>query len=174
MFGGPEYLDGYSIYKSSKGYYHIVTYGMSQLYGDVEKYGEDYSRWGYEMTFKLKADSVEDCHFAMNMLGNLARYTFESGKYFSENEYVLGNGEPIKIGADSKICSLLIVKDPELPAQDTVHGRVEFLQLVGITYEDGQKIHENGTRGYVEEVVNIIKEDNPDFVTDLNSTKNYL
>ena len=32
LFGGPEYLDGYSAYKNPKGYYHIVTYGMSELY----------------------------------------------------------------------------------------------------------------------------------------------
>ena len=32
LFGGTEYLDGYSAYKNPKGYYHIVTYGMSELY----------------------------------------------------------------------------------------------------------------------------------------------
>lgn len=29
MFGGNNYLDGYSIYTSPKGYKHIVTYGMT-------------------------------------------------------------------------------------------------------------------------------------------------
>ena len=36
IFGGDEYLDGYSIYTSSKGYKHLVTYGMTVLYGDEE------------------------------------------------------------------------------------------------------------------------------------------
>ena len=54
MFGGPEYLDGYSAYQSQKGYSHVVTFGMSELYADEERLGKDYSKWGYEMTIKLK------------------------------------------------------------------------------------------------------------------------
>ncbi|GAB2023495.1 suppressor of fused domain protein [Pseudolactococcus yaeyamensis] len=175
IFGGTEYLDGYLIYQSDKGYYHIVTYGVSQLYADAERYGETYSKWGYEMTFKLKADSVEECHFAMNMLGNLARYTFTSDKYFSDNEYVLGDGSPIKQGADSKIASLLITQDTELPTLNTVHGEVQFLQLIGITYEDGLEIKESGG-GYecVKQLLSLIKQDNPDLVTDLASEKTYM
>ena len=46
MFGGDEFLDGYSIYPSGKGYQHIVTYGMSVLYADVEAFGEPYNGWG--------------------------------------------------------------------------------------------------------------------------------
>ena len=32
IFGGDCYLDGYSIYDSPKGYKHIVTFGMTELY----------------------------------------------------------------------------------------------------------------------------------------------
>jgi len=35
IFGGDQYLDGYSIYESSHGYKHIVTYGMTELYTDT-------------------------------------------------------------------------------------------------------------------------------------------
>lgn len=38
-FGGDEYLDGYSIYTSPKGYKHIITYGMTVLYGDADAFG---------------------------------------------------------------------------------------------------------------------------------------
>ncbi|QIK70947.1 suppressor of fused domain protein [Erysipelothrix sp. HDW6C] len=174
LFGGPEYLDGYSIYKSDKGYYHIVTYGMTQLYSRLESYGEDFNKWGYEMTFKLKANSVEECHWAMNMMGNLARYTFTSGSFFQENEYVLGDGSPLELESDSKMCSLLIVEDTEVVGRDSVHGQTDFLQLVGITWHDAQIINEHRTRGYVEEVLEKIKVDNPDFITDMKSERNYL
>ena len=38
MFGGDNYLDGYSLYDSGKGYQHIVTYGMSELYMNEEAF----------------------------------------------------------------------------------------------------------------------------------------
>lgn len=31
IFGGEEFLDGYSIYRSPNGYMHIVTYGMTEF-----------------------------------------------------------------------------------------------------------------------------------------------
>ncbi len=37
-FGGNEYLDGYSVYTSPKGYKHLVTYGMTVLYADEEAF----------------------------------------------------------------------------------------------------------------------------------------
>lgn len=76
MFGGDEYLDGCSVYDMGNGCRHIVTYGMTELYGDEEAFGGEYSRWGYEMTLKLKADSAEECMWALDMLSNLARYTY--------------------------------------------------------------------------------------------------
>ena len=66
IFGGDNYLDGYSVYESQKGYQHIVTYGMSELYANEEAFGGEYSRWGYEMTIKLKENSAEDCLWALD------------------------------------------------------------------------------------------------------------
>ena len=174
IFGGDEYLYGYSIYESSKGYYHIVTYGMSNLYFDEKHYGQDYSGWGYEMTMKLKADSAEDCVWALNMLGNLARYTYTKKAYFQENEYILGDGSPIKQGSDSKICSLATTLDTEIEGRDTVHGRLDFIQIVGITWDDACKVHENKKKEFVKSTIDIIRKDNPDFVIDMDSTTSYL
>ena len=72
MFGGDEYLDGFSVYTNPKGYLHLVTFGMTELYCDADAFGGEYSRWGYEMTMKLKEDSPENCMWAMNMLSNLS------------------------------------------------------------------------------------------------------
>lgn len=38
-FGGGEYLDGYSMYQSPKGYKHLLTFGMSELYAEEEALG---------------------------------------------------------------------------------------------------------------------------------------
>ena len=81
MFGGDEYLDGCSIYENSEGFYHLVTFGMSELYTDEEAFGGEYSRWGYEMTIKLKENKAEDCLWAIDMLSNLARYTYKTERF---------------------------------------------------------------------------------------------
>ena len=90
---GDNYLDGYSLYDSGEGYQHIVTFGMSELYTDEEAFGGEYSRWGYEMTIKLKEEKAEDCLWALDMLSNLARYTYTSERFFEAGECVPGNGD---------------------------------------------------------------------------------
>ena len=90
IFGGDNYLDGYSIYDSGKGYQHIVTFGMSELYTDEDAFGGEYSRWGYEMTIKLKEDRAEDCLWALDMLSNLARYTYTTERFFEAGACVPG------------------------------------------------------------------------------------
>ncbi len=47
IFGGDNYLDGYSVYDSPKGYKHLVTFGMTELYADEEKLGGEWNGWGY-------------------------------------------------------------------------------------------------------------------------------
>ena len=89
IFGGDNYLDGYSIYESQKGYQHIVTYGMSELYADEEAFGGEYSRWGYEMTIKLRENSAEDCLWSLDMLSNLARYTYTTERFFEAGTELL-------------------------------------------------------------------------------------
>ena len=45
-FGGDEYLDDFAVYDTGKGYQHIVTYGMSELYPSMAAFGAEYSKWG--------------------------------------------------------------------------------------------------------------------------------
>lgn len=174
VFGGDNYLDGFSFYRSPKGYLHLVSYGMTVLYGDEEAFGGEYNGWGYEMTMKLKADDPNDCIWAADMMLNLARYTYQSGKWFEPWHYVAGNGESINLGRpDSAISSLFIVSDTEAQTQETVYGTTAFLQLVGITYHDAMALKENWA-GNAQKLYDAIKAENPDFVTDLDSTKSYL
>jgi len=173
MFGGDEYLDGFSIYTSKKGYQHIVTFGMTVLYGDEEAFGGEWNGWGYEMTIKLKEESPEDCIWALNMMSNLARYTYKSENYFEANEYVKGNGASLHIGVDSKITALLMVKDTELNTQESVYGKTEFIQLVGITQSEIEAIMEDDSN--IEKLIELMKEDgNTELVTDMKRTKSYL
>lgn len=172
IFGGDEYLDGYSIYTSSKGYKHIVTFGMTELYADEEMFGREWNKWGYEMTFKLKEDNIEDCLWAMNMLGNLARYTYTKELFFEPFEYIAGNGSSLHIGKESLITGLLVVLDPELQTLYTLYGREDFILLFGITEAELQAIKENPKNA--KKLYEMIKKDNPDFVTDMNRQKSYF
>lgn len=173
MWGGDNYLDGYSIYDSNKGYKHIVTYGMTVLYGDEEAFGGEWNGWGYEMTIKLKEDTEENCMWAIDMLSNLARYTYQSQKYFEAKQYVKGNGKSLHIGTESFITALLIVEDTEVTPQHSVYGKTEFLQLVGITEAELQAILADNTN--VDKLIDLMKADgNIDLVTDMKRTKSYL
>ena len=172
ILGGDEYLDGYSIYQSPNGYKHLLTYGMTTLYTDEEAFGGEWSRWGYEMTIKLKEDTNEDCMWAIDMLSNLARYTYTQKRFFEPMQFVAGNGSSLHIGVESAITALLVVSDTEAAGIDTVHGKVNFIQLVGITQQELEVLKEDYTKAEV--LVKNMKKDNPYLVTDMKRIKSYL
>ncbi len=172
IFGGDEYVDGFSIYQSPHGYKHLLTYGMTELYTNVEAFGGEWSRWGYEMTIKLQEDSNEDCLWAIDMLSNLARYTFTQKRFFEPLQFVSGNGTSIHIGVDSAITALLVVHDTEAEGIDTVHGRVEFIQMVGITQRELEVLKDDPTQAEI--LVAKMKRDNPYLITDMKRVKSYL
>lgn len=172
MFGGDQYLDGYSVYDSPKGYKHIVTYGMSELYTDEEAFGGEYSKWGYEMTIKLAENDTEHCMWAINMMANLARYTYTEKRFFEPYQYVAGSGKSLNWDRESAITALIIVPDTEIPGVDTLYGRLDFVQLVGITEPDLQALMADKELAKV--LVERMRGDNPMLVTDLNRTNSYL
>lgn len=173
MFGGDEYLDGFSIYNSPKGYKHLVTYGMTVLYGDEEAFGGEWNGWGYEMTMKLKEEDSESCMWAMNMMSNLARHTYKTKRFFEPNQCVRGNGTSLHIGSDSLITALLLVNDTEAETQMSVYGKTEFIQLVGITESELQAVIED--KNNILKLIELMKADgNVDLVTDMRRTKSYL
>ncbi|MBE5960356.1 MAG: suppressor of fused domain protein [Lachnospiraceae bacterium] len=170
--GGDEYLDGYSVYTSKDGYQHIVTFGMSELYVDEECFGGEFSKWGYEMTMKLKEEDVESCVWAMNMMGRFARYTFQNESWLEAGQFIMGSGEPIDGEDESTIVALMVVPDTEVEGRDTVNGRLDFLQFVGITKEEFEAVSNNPDLGDI--LVERMKADNPKLVTDMTRTKSYL
>lgn len=171
MFGGNQFLDGYSVYISDKGYMHIVTYGMTVLYVDENAFGGEWNGWGYEMTVKIKGTDPECCMWAINLMANLARYTYVKKQPFAPMQRISGGGCALD-GSDSAITALLIVPDTEANTLDTVYGQTEFLQLVGITEHDYQALRTEPRR--VTELVERMKAENPDFVTDMKNGKSYL
>ncbi|WP_083599036.1 suppressor of fused domain protein [Massilia sp. CF038] len=140
MFGGPDPLDGISIYQRTEPvpHWHYVTYGFSELYA---KESEDpaCSGYGIELTFRLRAheDDTSAPIWAISFLQNLARYVFETGNVFSPGDRMSANG-PIAVEMPTAICAMAFVQDPELPPTDTANGHLTFLQVVGLTVEEEQ------------------------------------
>ncbi|WNR46853.1 suppressor of fused domain protein [Paenibacillus roseipurpureus] len=172
IFGGNEYLDGYSIYQSPNGYKHLLTYGMTELYVEEESFGGEWSRWGYEMTIKLKEESVESCLWAIDMLSNLARYTYTKERIFEPYQYVPGNCKSLHIGVESEITALITVNDTEVKGINTLHGKVDFIQFVGITQRELELLKQDSNQ--LEILIENMKKDNPFLITDMNRTMSYF
>lgn len=173
IFGGDEFLDGFSFYTSEKGYKHLVTYGMTVLYGDEEAFGGEWNGWGYEMTMKLKADNVEDCKWTVSLLSNLARYTYKTNNFFQPNQYVKCKNILAQLGVESDIMAFLLVEDTEARATESVYGKTEFIQLVGITESEFEAVLNDLDN--IKVIIQRMKEDgNVDLVTDMRRTKSYL
>jgi len=168
MLGGPDPLDGISIYESTKqtNHFHYVTYGFSELYYDEEKVDGEFSKWGFELTFRLKpfSEDNETPTWVIPLLQNIAKYVFSSGNWFEELHYMPANG-PIRLDTETEITALLFVADPEIEKIQTPHGEVTFLQVVGITTAEFEALKENPETA--EELVNKLKENNPLLITDL-------
>lgn len=134
--GGPDPLDGVSLYLRDD-HWHLVSYGMSELYTkETEDPAE--SGWGFEFTFRVaRAPGDEDPPvWAASLLQNLARYVFNSGNVFGPGHHLNLNG-PISLARpDTAIQAAAFAEDPELGTIDTPHGRVVFLQVVGLTLEE--------------------------------------
>jgi hypothetical protein len=177
MFGGEEYLDGCGLFPSAHGYQHLVTYGMSELYADEEAFGGEFSGWGYEMTMKVRADRPDECGWAVDSLARLTRYTYTSQQWFEPFQFVSGRGQPLRSQSSTLLTSYLVVPDSEVAGVDTVHGRVDFLQLVGITQAELDWVAGESPEGAADRARELTsrmsKDGNPFLVTDLARTKSY-
>lgn len=163
--GGNDPLDGISAYRSTWGgqaHWHYVTYGLSELY---EKITDDpeVSGYGFELTFRLVDPQYESAPpWAFSLLQNLARYVFTSGNVFEPGHHLSLNS-PIAVGRETRLVAAAFIEDPQLPAIDTPHGKLKFLQLVGLTQDEYEAARAWDTR----KLLAIFQGRNPSLLTDL-------
>jgi len=171
MVGGEDPIDGTSIYDSEKQmkHLHLISYGMSQLYYDEEQAGKEFSKWGFEFTFRLKpfAEDEGDPGWAIRMMNNLARYVYKSERWFEPYHFVPANG-PIRLETATDIVGLAFVPDPELGVINTPHGEVTFLQMVGLTKKEVERLLAKPQTSEVEKLIDEMREYNPLLITDLD------
>ena len=172
--GGDDPLDGISLYRAEyKGidYFHIITYGFSNLYYDEKAVGQNFSKYGFELSFRVKPFELDGEYpfWAINMLQNIARYVFKSGNWFEEYHYMPANG-PIRTECETELTALAFVLDPELGVINTPHGEVQFLQVFGINDIELNEIKSSG--GTAELVIERHRKENPMLITDLSRKRN--
>jgi Suppressor of fused protein (SUFU) len=108
--------------------------------------------------------------WAVDLLTNLAAYVWTSGNGFSAGHHV-DLGGPIKLpGKKDKgqpttaITAAAMVRDPALGALRTPYGRVEFLQVVGLTTDELELCRAWSTEG----VMRLLAAEDPMLVTRLD------
>jgi hypothetical protein len=142
-FGGKDPLDGISVYRAAMPapHWHYVTYGYSDLYSDeVAADPEADSGYGIEMTFRLYDPLALDPEaspptWVINLLQNLARYTFRSGNVIYARHHLNANG-PIALDTATKLTALAFTDDPIGTPLHTPAGLVRLVLGVGITAEE--------------------------------------
>lgn len=173
MMGGPDPLDGVSAYECRDGgrtHLHFCTYGFSSLYYDEESCGRESSGFGFELTFRLASPlpPLEESDWVLNLLNNLARYVFKSKRWFEPNQWIPAGG-PIRADYPTNLVGLVFLQDPVLKEIETPHGRVEFVQIFGITSGELEAIKTKKIT--CEEFIEEQRRSNSLMVTDLDREK---
>jgi hypothetical protein len=167
--GGNDPLDGISAYRATKPqpHWHFVTFGMSELY-EKESENKEVSGWGFEFTFRLARDASEPADaqppmWALNFLQNLARYVFETGNVFEPGHHMDLNG-PIALEQETAITATLFARDPQLRPITTPNGKMQFVQILGITADELQAARAWDTTKFLSVMASV----DPMLITDLD------
>ena len=168
--GGPDPLDGTSYYDhpGPPGHIHVVSYGLSELYYNEEAVGQEFSKLGFELTFRIKRSAADDREptWVTTVMNNLARYLYKSGRWFEVDQFVPAGG-PLCTDMDSDIVGVVFTLDPELGKMDTPHGEVSFLQMVGITSAESARLEADPSTETVHDLIEELRARDPLLVTDM-------
>lgn len=143
------------------GHWHLVGYGLSEL-DAKESDDPEVSGWGHELTFRLAGAPGEEPLWAVDLLANLAAYVWTSGHPFAPGHH-LDLGGPIRLDSDTALRAAIVVVDPGLGRLRGPFGRVEMLQVVGVTADELELCRSWSTEGLVE----LLARRDPLLVTDL-------
>ena len=148
LFGGPEAIDGFSAYRSGgpTPHWHWVTYGLTALYDKPEDEDPDWSGWGFELTMRAPVypREVEASTWPMTILRGLGNHAHSTATVFQPERVIRLGGVKCSDDSPSQIVGFGFYADPELPPVMTVNGRLEFVELVGVTDAEVRAWQEQG------------------------------
>ena len=127
-------LDGVGVYHIPGAYLHLVTRGLTAIHANPDAFGSRTSGWGYELTLKWPAGYEKCLPQAIWLMERVAQ-RIEINKHSIRNKtwQELGPLEPSLQRYGDRFCGLLFVPDTSVPTIHTLHGNVEFRQMVNLT-----------------------------------------
>ncbi|MGI8609351.1 MAG: suppressor of fused domain protein [Candidatus Dormibacteria bacterium] len=152
---------GVAAYEAS-GFWHLVTLGLTELWA---KQGDDLeaSGWGFELTLKVPRgeDEQDPPAWAVKLLKIVGDSVYRTGKPLAEGSR-LDVGAPITMPILSSLQALALTRDPDLATLSTPNGRVDFLQVVGITSDEMEQMQATSTNEVLDQLALV----NPLLLTD--------
>lgn len=134
--GGPDPLDGIAVHRADgpPPHWHLISYGLTELAGK-ETDDEARSGYGFELTLRVPRapDEASPPEWALHRLQGLARYVVDTLTPFGAGHTMDLNGP---LANASALTAVAFTLDPQLAPIDTPNGRVEFLQVVGLTRDE--------------------------------------
>lgn len=149
QFGGTEFLDGISAYQASapNSHWHFVTYGLTELYDKANGSDPEYSGWGFELTLRAPRDEETAPTWPPNLLTAIARHISTAG-FLPKHGGWFRAGRPLG-QLNSDIAGFVFATDPDLATIDTAHGKVGFLQLVGLLEDELDYCAQHGGEAFL-------------------------
>jgi len=154
-------LQGCSAY-AADGHWHFVTYGLSALFGPGTGYG-------IELTLRVARGAEDDPpRWAFVVLNQLARYVNGSGTPLLPGERLDAKGAVTGHPADEAapptgLTAFAFTEDPVFGTVPGPFGDVTFVQLVGVTGAERERMSEAGN----DAVLDGLRAADPLLVTDL-------
>ena len=133
----PQQVGSTLAYASDR-HWHYVNYGLSELFEPVPGADPAVSGWGFELTMRVPRDGDEPPGWPFRMLEEIARYVNDEravlapGHRLDVRRPVTGHPE-VEGAPDTGLTVFAFAVDPVLGEIDTPNGRVVFLQAVGVT-----------------------------------------
>jgi hypothetical protein len=158
---GQDGVYGISAYRLPELWF-FVTFGLTELY-EKESENAAVSGWGFELTMRTpRADrDPQPPHWPRALLVRLGEYVFTRASPFGPGHRLDPSG-PITGSPDTRLTAVAFTADPQLPPIKTPNGSVDFLQVVGITADELERMQRSSTA----EVLESLASHNPDLVTD--------
>lgn len=155
--GGPDPIRGLSAYKvldQGPPHWHIVSYGMTELFQKEEESRPEISGWGFEFTARVACEEGDEQApvWFLNFLQNLGRYVWQSGNVFAVGHHLNANG-PIAAGVETKLHAVTFATPPRLPAEvESKNGKFVFLHVLGITLDELEAMKRWNSVGVIERI----------------------
>lgn len=140
-------LNGVSAYPSGDGW-HFVTYGLTELF-EKESDDPDRSGWGYELTLRT-LPAEEPPAWAFDLIAAIARTTAVDGHVY-ETGHRIDTAAPID-GDHSALTAVALVEDRTAKPTALPFGHFVFLQVVGITAPELERMKATSTEAVLDEI----------------------